>query len=64
MQYFKPADPTRRTPTWLQRNTKENMIWQLAMLPVVLTAMWLWNKWADRRFEKELKAQQTEPFID
>lgn len=38
---FKHADPTRRTPTYLQNGTQENVIWQLKLLAVFLGFMWI-----------------------
>ena len=50
---FKEADPTRRTPVYLQNHTKENFVWQLKLTGVLLIGMWGYDyaktKWEDRQ---------------
>lgn len=46
---FKPADPTKRRPAWLQSHTKENLIWQIAMIPVIIILSELWDRYQDRK---------------
>lgn len=53
---FKPADPTRRMPSWLQNHTKENFIWQLAMTAVVLGGFAVKDKYDEWKFEQKLKS--------
>ena len=64
MHFFKPADHSRRTPAVLQAHTKENIVAQLTLTAVFLTFMWVKELVAQRRWDKELKTAQTEPFID
>lgn len=52
---FKTADPTRKTPVWLQAYTKENAIWQTKMLVLVLAAMYAKDVYDERKLRKELK---------
>ena len=47
---FKPADPTRRIPVYLQAYTKENVIWQLKLTAVFLAGMYVWD-YAQMRWE-------------
>ena len=46
---FKPADPTRRTPVWLQNGTRENIVWQLKVTGLVLLYFWAKDKLDERR---------------
>ena len=50
---FKEADPTRRTPVYLQNHTKENFVWQLQLGVVMLVGLWVSayseTKWEDRQ---------------
>lgn len=41
---FRTADPTRRIPTYLQTNTKENIIWQLKLTALILLGFTVWDK--------------------
>lgn len=49
---FKPADPTRRIPTWLQNGTKENVIWQFKMMALVVAGAFV-KDWYDQRQEEK-----------
>ncbi len=49
---FKSADPSRRTPTWLQSRTKENIIWQLKMTVLVVSAMEAYDWYEERKLKK------------
>lgn len=40
MAIFKPADPSRRMPVWLQAYTKENFIWQIKLAVVYLVGIY------------------------
>lgn len=53
MQIFKPADPTRRIPTYLQAYTKENYIWQLKMAVLVIVAMEVKERIEERKWRKK-----------
>lgn len=52
---FKHADPSRRTPTYLQANTKENVVWQLKLLPVLLLGIFARDWWEDRHYRRARK---------
>lgn len=47
---FKEADPTRRTPVYLQNHTKENFVWQLKLTGVMLVGLWVYE-YADTKLE-------------
>ncbi len=55
MLKFKSADPSRRTPTWLQNGTKENIIWQLKMTVLVVSVMEAYEWYQERKRMNELK---------
>lgn len=53
---FKTADPTRRTPTWLQAGTKENIIWQLKMTVLVVAAIEAKSRYDDYKLKKNAQS--------
>lgn len=53
MQIFKPADPSRRVPTYLQAHTKENFIWQLKMTVLLIVGMQVKDRIEERKWRKK-----------
>jgi hypothetical protein len=53
MQIFKPADATRRVPTYLQAHTKENFIWQLKLSAVLIAGMIVRDRLEERKWRKK-----------
>lgn len=51
---FKPADPTKRRPSWLQSRTKENFIWQIAGALLILVGFAAKDWYEDRQFKKNV----------
>lgn len=49
------ADPSRRTPTYLQAYTQENLVWQLKLTPVVILGVMAYGWWQDNEFEIKRK---------
>lgn len=49
---FRPADPARRIPVYLQNKTKENFIWQLKLTGVMFIALWFWSKYEERELQR------------
>lgn len=49
---FRAADPTRRTPTYLQAYTRENAIWQLKLTGIILLGLYLWGEYEDYQWAK------------
>lgn len=52
---FKPADPSKRRPAYLQSHTKENAIWQLKLLPLALALVMAHGWWEDNQDEIKRK---------
>lgn len=52
---FKSADPTRRVPTYLQANTKENLVWQLKLSLVLFGVIGVIEAVDQYRFNKKYK---------
>ena len=55
---FRTADPSRRIPTYLQANTKENIVWQLkltGLLFVYILGRGVYDEWQWRRKLKKYK---------
>jgi len=50
---FKHADPSRRTPTYLQANTQENVIWQLKLLGLLFVWIGVQGWWENRQYKKK-----------
>lgn len=50
---FKPADHSRRTPAWLQKHTKENIIWQFAMVVLLLVGFSTKDWYDERKVRRE-----------
>jgi hypothetical protein len=61
MKLFKDADPTRRTPVYLQSHTKENMIWQFKLLGVFLVVMTAWDRYNEYKDRKALENLNKNP---
>ena len=62
MRIIQPVNPTSRIPAFLQKNTKENIIFQLALTVVIIGGSILKEKYETRQFEKhlaELDAQES-----
>lgn len=59
MLNMRRADPSRRTPTYLQAYTQENLVWQLKLLPVVLAGLAAHSWWEDHGddVKRKLKAK-------
>jgi hypothetical protein len=53
MQLFRPADPTKRRPAWLQNATKENVLAQLAAGVVFLVFLELKDRHEERQLRKK-----------
>ena len=53
MRIFKPADASRRVPTYLQAHTKENFIWQLKMSVLLIAGLEIKNRIEDRKWRKK-----------
>lgn len=53
MRIFKPADTSRRLPTYLQAHTKENFIWQLKMAVLFIVAREVKEKIEERRWRQK-----------
>lgn len=58
---FKPANPNSRIPAILQKNTKENIIFQLALTAVFIGGMILKDRAEQRRWEEYCKNYQETP---
>lgn len=52
---LKTADPTRRTPVYLQAYTKENFFWQLKLTAVLMAGLMVYDWYEERKFKQELK---------
>lgn len=51
---FKPANPDSRLPSFLQAHTKENIIFQLSAMVILMLAMGLKDEYDMRQMEKRL----------
>lgn len=51
---FRTADPSRRTPVWLQSHTKENIIWQFAMSVVLFVGMEARDRYIEKKAQKAI----------
>ncbi len=56
---MKHADPSRRTPTYLQARTQENLVWQLKLTVLFISAMCLKDWWDDRDTKKRARKNRT-----
>lgn len=52
---FRPADPSRRIPVYLQAYTKENFIWQLKLTGLLFAGTYAWACIEAKREEKKRK---------
>lgn len=53
---WKPVNPDRRLPGYLQAHTKENLVWQLKLTAVFLVVMIAVDKIQEKRRLKRLLA--------
>lgn len=53
---FRSADPSRKTPAWLQPHTKENILWQFATTVLMVVTMEVWERHNEK---KALKARNS-----
>ncbi len=60
MRIFRTADPTRRTPTWLQARTKENFVWQLKVSAIGMLLLLAYDWWTTRRYDQEIERKLAE----
>ena len=57
---FKHADPTRRTPVYLQAYTKENIVWQLKLTAVFILGTYVWGRIQEYREINRFPAPKTD----
>lgn len=58
---FKHADPTRRTPTYLQAHTVENFKWQLKLTALFFVYIGLKEWYDERQYQKKYGRKSTLP---
>ena len=56
---FKPANHSSRIPAVLQSHTKENIIFQLTLVGVMIAGMWVKDAVETRREMKQLEQAET-----
>lgn len=49
---FRTPNPNLRRPAYLQSHTKENILFQLMLIPFALAAQVLWDRRQDQKFER------------
>ena len=52
---FKHADPSRRTPAYLQDRTVENMVWQLKLLGLLFVWIGVRGAYDEYQWRKKVK---------
>ena len=55
MRIFRPANPSKRRPAWLQSHTKENFIAQATLAVITFVGQELYWSYKDRQELKKLE---------
>ena len=53
MRIFRPANPSKRLPAWLQNGTKENVLAQLGALVVWIVMKESYETYQDKKRDKK-----------